>query len=444
LNVIASPQSLAESRSKISLSGKPWLLFALIFLIEAMQAPDSVDGFFGHVQYYAYLWTVSYGNGFTRRGLLGSLLNLLHLDNGNYLLIAACGWSITLALFLLVIGALLRLLAPLEAMTRNVLLITLLLSPVTTGILVQTSPDPIQLILLVYIALTLFLLKPGGNVVLPFLTFLLFGVVSILVHEASFFFVWPALLLAAFFVRRSGIDRAALFGYTLGAVPTVLVVVLFTRSHALSAIAPMHLGATPIPPPDQKLLGSFSSQLVQENAKHFHRGITGYLLMVRNGIGALLLPLFFALILGHLLPQSLRGALPSRRRTVFAFLLPLLLSAPLWVIAYDWGRFSSYSFLLSLILLSLNTPELSLPNTAPKNQVLPPALLAILLILSGLTTARPEGTYIGKGVGADNYTLIVALLLCAISTWFLNRSTGTTTEFEHEGRRTSDDCHPAV
>jgi hypothetical protein len=397
------------------------MLFALIFLLEVLQLSTSLAGFPGPCRYLAYQWTISYGNGFTRRGPLGTLLRLLHLDNGNYLLITALGWIITLALFWLVVRVLLRLLAPLEPLTRNVLLIALLLSPVTIGLLVETTGDPIQLILLVYIALSLFLLKPGNNVALPFLTFILFGAASVLVHEASIFFVGPALLLAACFVRRSRADRAALLGYILGAVPTVLLVIHFTENHTVAAIAPMHLGATPIAPPAKILLGTFSSLLTQENAKHFHHGIRGYLLMLRDAVGALSLPLFFALVLGHLLPQPLRGSVPSRRGGFFAFLLPLLGSVPLWIIAMDWGRFSSYLFILTLTVLALNASDQKAPNSPQPTRELPALVMGTLLVLSGLTTARVLTGYLFNGVGADNYTLIATLLLCSAAAWSLLR-----------------------
>jgi hypothetical protein len=428
LNVIPSRQGTVESRHPVSLSKKhwtilaskrPWTIFAAIFLVEVLQSSTSLAGFPGPWRYYAYQWTVSYANGFTRRGLLGSVLGLLRLDNGNYLLIAVCGWLITLALFWLVARVLMRLLAPLRPMTRNVLLITLLLSPVTTGLLVQATGDPIQLILLVYIALTLFVLKPGSSVTLSTLTFVVFGAATILVHEASLFFIGPALLLAAFSVRRSVIDRSALLGYILGAAPTLLLTIHFTENHTAAAIAPMHFGSTQMVATSKITLDTFSSLLAEENAAHFHNGIRGYMLTVRNAVGTLLLPLFFAVVVSHLLPQSLGGAVASRRRGIFAFALPLILSAPLWMIAHDWGRFSSYLFILTLTVLSLKSTGLTMPNAAQQARELPSFIMGTLLVLSGLTTTRILTSYILKGVGDDIPTMIATLLLCSVIVWSL-------------------------
>jgi hypothetical protein len=412
----------AESRD----SPKPhWLLFAAIFVIEFLQSSASLAGFPGPWRYYAYQWTVSYANGFTRRGLLGTLLRLLHLDNGNYLLISICGWLITLALFCVVAKVLLRLLAPLSPLTRNVLLIAILLSPVTTGLLVQATGDPIQLVILAYVALTLFLLKPASNPILITLAFIVFGVLTILIHEASLFFVGPALLLAAFVIRRSTVDRAALLGYILGAAPTLLLTIHLTENHTAAAVAPMHIGSTQLVANSKITLDTFSSLLAEENAAHFHNGIKGYVLTARNAIGTLLLPLFFAFVLSHLLPQSLRETAASRRRTLLAFLLPLVLSAPLWLIAHDWGRFSSYLFILSLAVLSLNS---SAPDYAQESREQSLFLLGTLLVLSGITTTRIITSYILKGAGDDNPTLIVTLLLCGAAAWLLVRQPQRTRE----------------
>jgi hypothetical protein len=405
VNVMVSTQSPVQSRgSSITVKGKHWALFALIFLVEVLQSSTSLAGFPGPGRYFAYQWSVSYGNGFTRRGLLGSLLRMVHLDNGSYLLIAACGWLITLALFLLVARTLLHLLAPLEPMTRSVLLIVLLLSPVTTGILVQTTGDPIQLILLAYITLTLFIFKIGRGVILPFLVLSLFGAASVLIHEASVFFVAPPLLLVSLFFRRSRVDHAALVGYIFGAVPAMLMVIYFTQNHAMPAVAPMHLGATPMISHSKMELGTFSSLLAEENAARFHSGIRGYLLTARDAVGALLLPLFFVFLMSRL----------SHRRYLFTFLISLLISAPLWMIAHDWGRFSSCLFILTLVGLPSNTSESTLPQAG-----LTPVLLGILLVLSGLTTTGTLHEYIIKGLGGDNNTLLATLLLCSISIWLL-------------------------
>jgi hypothetical protein len=430
LSVIQSVPSTGRPKYRVIFPVQNWIVFGVIFVIEVLQSSASLAGFPGPWRYYAYQWTVSYADGFTRRGLLGSLLRLLHLDNGNYLLIAACGWLITFSLFWLVVKVLLRLLAPLEPVTRSVLVVALLLSPVTTGLLVQATGDPIQLILLVYLALTLFLPKPGGSavsaarLVLIFLVFGVFGVASILTHEASLFFVGPGLLLAAFFVRRSGVDRAALLGYILGAVPTLLLTIHFTENHRVAAIAPMHLGASQMVANSTIRLDTFSSLLAEETGTHFHNGMRGYVLTMRNAVGTLLLPLFFAMIVSHVLRGLRLGWVNSGRRGMLAFVFPLVLSAPLWVIAHDWGRFSSYLFLVTLTILSLASPTEATPSPeklSPEklSPELPPLLIGTLLVLSGLATSRALTSYILKGVGDDLPTMIAVILLCSMGIWSL-------------------------
>jgi hypothetical protein len=78
---------------------------------------------------------------------------------------------------------------------------------------------------------------------------------------------------------------------------------------------------------------------------------------------------------------------------------PLALSRPLWMIAHDWGRFSSYQFILTLTILSLNSLGSTAPHAARQTRALPPFLLVTLLVLSGLTTVRILENYIIKRGG---------------------------------------------
>jgi hypothetical protein len=416
LNATPSLESPAEPTHASTRMPALWIVAAAVFLLEIPLSAHTLVGFPGPDRYFAYQWSVSYAYGLSRRGLLGESLRLLHLDNGNYLLIAALGWAITVAIFYLLARSLMRLLSPLEPLTRTVLFAVLLLSPLTTAILVATTADPIQFIVLLYLLLTLLFIKPGRNPLLVTFAFLVFGVVSVLVHEASLFFIGPLLLISAFLLRRTRLDRLALIGYLLGAAPLLLATIHFTEAHAATAIAPMHLGNTPLIANEPIHLGTFSSLLTEENTAHFHNGVHGYVLTLRNAIGALTLPLFFALVLSRLLP----AAPSSRRIYLTAFLLPIALSTPLWLIAHDWGRFTSYLFMLTLAALSLYPAAISpAATTQPiRSQAL---LMGILLILSGVVSSRMLPHYVIKGIGDDDYTMLAILLLCAFGLYALLR-----------------------
>jgi len=374
-------------------------LAALTFLLEVLLLNLWQAGFPAPGWYFAGQWTISYAGGFTRRGMLGELLRLLHLDNGNYILITAIAWAITIALFCVFTDALIRLLEPLRSVPRLVLFTAVLLSPATTGILVQTVADPIQFIVLLYLGLTLFLLKPDSNVLGIVLAFTAFGAVSILIHEASLFFVGPSLFLAAYLIGKSKVDRAALLGYVLGALPMLLLTIHATENHTVAAVAQLHLGHTSLGPMSKIIdLRTFRSLLMEQNSARFHSGVKGYLLFVRNAVGALTLPLFLSLVLGRTLG----------RRVSLVLALSVALSAPLWLIAVDCGRFGAYAFLLTLISFS----RFAASNERQTPRELPLPLIVVLPILAGLTTSNVLTNYTVKGLGGDNRTMVAALLLC--------------------------------
>jgi hypothetical protein len=281
----------------------------------------------------------------------------------------------------------------------------------------QATGDPLQVALLIHFVLALGLLNAGSSPVLAALAYLVFGVASVLVHEAAVFFIAPALILPV--TRRNlSADRAALCGYLAGAIPALYLTIHVAQSVA-PAIAPMHLHSIPMPTDASFQLGPLSSVLAKENAEHFHSGLRGYVLLARNGVGAVALPLLLGSVLAHLLSRSLGANFGSRRRGILAFALPLLLSAPLWVTAHDWGRFSSYLFLLSVFVLSRELFPANVPDA--QSDQLPAFALAALLVLSGITTSAALGDYLIKGLGANNPTLLAAVFLCCVIGYCVSR-----------------------
>jgi hypothetical protein len=413
-NIVPS-QPRAES---IGWPNSALCIAASIFVLEILLFARTLVGFPGPHRYYALQWTVHYDNGFCRRGLPGAVLRLLHLDNGNYVLIAFFGWAITLALYGLVVRAVLRLVAPLPPHTRAVLLVILLLTPATTGILVQATADPLQLILLALVTLFATLVHPGRNLALVSCAFAAFGAVSILVHEASLFFVGPALLVTALVRRKSPVDGAALAGYILGALPALLLMLHFSERNGPAAITPLQYRSVIIPATSEFRVEKFSALLARENADHFHSGVRGYVLMLRNAIGTLVLPLFLGLVVSHTTSRALGGRFQSRRRNMLVFAFPLLLCSPLWIIGHDWGRYASYVFTLSLVVLSSDVPS---PAAAANQESveLPAFAIGALLVLSGVTTSHILTNYLLKGLGDDTNTLVASLLLCAAITYVL-------------------------
>jgi hypothetical protein len=391
------------------------ILSALIFWLEILLCGHELEGFPGPDRYFAYQWSMSYDHGVSRRAFLGEVLKLLHIDNGNYLIITALSWTITALIFWFLAKALTRVLAPLDGLTGSVLFAAILLSPLTTGILVATTGDPIQVPFLGFLVLSHLCIERSGNRTLTALAFVLLGVLAVLVHEASIFFIGPVLVLEVFYLRPAGRVREAFAGFLAGALPTLLLIAHATAHHSITAVAPMHLGATQMVANTHIEFGTFASLLAEENAAHFHAGALGYVLTFRNAVGALILPVLFALILQRAMPATATDF--RRHRYVIAVLLPVLLSIPLWLIGHDWGRFTSYLFMLSIVALA-SDPK---PATSTPRPALPYSLLGLLLFLAGVTSTRELPHYIVKGLGDDSFTMLAAVTLCAVGVFLIYR-----------------------
>ncbi len=414
LATFAPPSSLnAVSRQRVL-----WASAVLIFVLELLILPSILVGYPGPSRYFASLWAISYDHSISRRILLGTLLRALHLDNGNYLLISVLGWPITVALFVMVAAAVRHLVHPLEDRTGMAWMVILLLSPVTTGVLVVTTGDPVQIGLLGLFALMLTVIRPGRNLGIAALCTFALGVLSILIHEATLFFLAPVLLVQAFGMRRAPVDRAALAGYLAGALPTLVLVSFFTERGAAVTVAPLHFLSHPIRSGLPIPMPSFSQLLADENNTRFHHGLTGLAKFLRSSLSASWLPVFFTYLLGYVLPL--------RRRFWVAGAALLVLNLPLWVIAYDFGRFTTYLF-CSLLVMSSQALEhpggnlLLLSRRGPIRE-LDPALMGTLLLLTGLTNSHTLPIYIMRGLGNDNVTLVVTILVSLVALLLLFRS----------------------
>jgi hypothetical protein len=399
--------------------------FILIFWLEVLLSGHTLEGFPGPDRYFAYQWTMSYSHGISRRAFLGEVLHLLHFDNGNYLLITIFSWIITALIYWMLVKSLKQLLAPVEPITRVFMFTAILLSPLTTGILIATTGDPIQVVLLATIALSLLLLKKGRSLGLIAVVFFALGATSVLIHEASIFFVGPMLVLLAFYLRRSNTDRVALAGFVAGALPALLFILHVTANHPATNVVPMHLGSTLMVSKAPFETGSFSALLAKENAAHFHSGIRGYILSFRNLVGALALPVFFAFVLNSILAANASEEKKFRRRYLIAVFLPLMLSSPLWVIGHDWGRFSSFLFVLSLVALTIADQPTAQPELVGRVKLTSWMLPGLLLVLAGVTSTRQLPQYIVKGLGDDNFTMLAVLTLCLVGGWILFRTSRT-------------------
>lgn len=329
------------------------------YVVAEFRAHSGLLGVRGPDAYWALHWTRDYSDGFVRRGLLGEMLRLLGIDTTDYLLVTVLAWSASLALALLLIEAAFLLSRGLNALEANLFLLVVAASPATDGLIAETTGDPVQLLLAAYMVVhwLVFVARPlcawwAAAV------FGLFGLIAGLIHEGTLFLVFPAAVVSALVLVRTPAARAAAGAYLLGSAIAVGSVLLASQP-AASSIAGgyMHVGAASMAMPGNSFQ-SLSELLAIESAKNFGQGIAGYLLIVKRLVGSLLIPLYLACLVAAVSFGAGDYSPADRKRVWATFAIPVLLSAPLYLIAHDWGRFGGYAIMQSLLLLGFwRTPE---------------------------------------------------------------------------------------
>ena len=106
--------------------------------------------------YWAAHWVRDYSNGFQRRALLGEIQRVFW-DPTDYRMITMFSWASSLALYVTVVAAIVKVLSEIQMPMRLALMTILLTSPATTGLIVETTGDPLQLLLTGYFALIWFM-----------------------------------------------------------------------------------------------------------------------------------------------------------------------------------------------------------------------------------------------------------------------------------------------
>jgi hypothetical protein len=429
---------------------------ALFLEVTVRRRPGLLGIVGGPDLYWAFHWARDYSSGFERRALLGEIQRLF-FDPTDYRIITMFSWASSLALYATVVVALLKLVRDIQAPIRLALLTVILISPATTGLIVETTGDPLQLVLALYFALVCSVFgcwaQPLSNLVIAATSFGVFATASMLVHEASIFFTLPCTLIIAFW-RKSRFALVALVSHSLGAVLALAMLLLATeRPDAVSSIPVIHIGSESVAESTAGfwLRQSFSSMLAMETDRLFGQGLRGYFEWSSIFTGSLLLPIFliylfisayetnrarsrfrvailfligvagsaslapyssikavgylacFFLLPGVLLYCILDRTCRLECPPLFPIFVTLVLfSAPLYVIAHDWARFLSYTLFCSLTLCAMRreTSRLGFPS------ILTPAISPLIgagLLIAGFTATPLLGRYRYLGLTQDNF-----------------------------------------
>lgn len=343
-------------------------------------------------RYWAQFWLLSYGDGFERRALLGSLLRWATGDAIPASLIAFLALGIAvLALALFVVWG-----ARAAGARWPLLAGALVLGPSMT-LLAETLGDPMQAAL---VLTGLAALVPGrvGAVVC-----LLAIPPVILIHEAAIFLHVPVLLALA--AARSG-RRPAILPLAAITVALAAASLLFADQPGSAPSARIVTATGAEITLGGAILPDFMELLRQEMQARFDSPAAA----VRTAemlVRALAWPLLMVAALA-----ALRGdAAPLR-----AFAALLALSLPLYAVAVDWGRFAMHALFGAFVLARAGASPRFGPVEAPVAAGLGRAVRAlrrvatreVLVVALFLYIANPH--YRIDGMTRENVVAMVAVL----------------------------------
>jgi hypothetical protein len=237
----------------------------------------------------------------------------------------------------------------------------------------------------------------------------IFGLVAGLIHEASLFVLFPAAVIAGFVLVRTTAARVGAGAYLLGSAIAVGTVILVTQQTAGPISGGyMHVGEARMAMPNNQF-PSFTELLATENAYNFGRGLHGYGVFAKRLLGCLLIPFFLACLVSAICFSARDYDHAERRRVWATFAIPVLLSAPLYLIAHDWGRLAGYALMTSLVLLGLWRPERPPGPNADRVKILGLSLL----LAAGVTVPSPLEKYRIDGLYVDFWLYRVSILFVA-------------------------------
>lgn len=333
--------------------------------------------------YWVGFYVTNYQDGFRRRALIGTLARTVAPHGLPVVLINALALLALAAVLTLFVRAFLRLAAP-PSLRTSIFTFALFASAIAS-IYIECLGDTLQIAFLLFLAIAL-LPIPRLRAPLAFAALLL----AFFVHEASAFLLAPVI---PFLLR----PHPRLRDFALPAAALVALVGLSVHWSTLDTHLTYHALSIPrgLPLEDLAETPGFFILLRKEIAIDFgSRALFTFFLIKCLSIAGLA----FAAVI------ALASTLPPAplRRTLHAFAAILLFSAPLWIIAHDWGRFLGYTVFLAVLAAAFH-PESVTTVPIPNSLRLIPRLAAtdaiacaalLLLLASPYYQSRIFGMHI--------------------------------------------------
>jgi hypothetical protein len=287
--------------------------------------------------YFLEAWLLPPAQGFYVRGLLGTLTHLLARTGPDVVVLNL----IALAFGIFIVAALVIWLYKQATSPWARLAIAVLVStPLCAAFFAQLG-DPLSVVFALFLV-TAFYLQGSASRSGRMIVGTAFCLLAVAIHEASIFLFLPPLVLIIAVPRH--LDMAAYFKYLLIAAPFLLLAVLTNTVRA--------------PDPHYLAFNSLSGEILQHLAKPFpsYREMFPqvWAYYVSTPRRASIFALKFARVWPfQLLAMVLVSGLIARRESTRAlwrnWLYLYLCSIPLYLVAVDWGRFSTITFWVGII-----------------------------------------------------------------------------------------------
>lgn len=353
-------------------------------------------------KYWADFWLIAYRDGFLRRALIGQIVDLA--SGGTV------GWlALNIAMAAVALGAAASVPLLLWRHHRAAALAPLLFVALVSGpgvtLMGETLGDPLQVCFLIFLGY--FLLAPRLSAAASLAAMAGVAVLMSMVHEASIFLFLPALWLVHALAHGG---RVRLAGALVLMIALLLpyVLVLNDQGDVAPRMAVVARDGSLLTAPADAL-PSFG-QLLREELHYYFGSLWGLGVLAYKSGSIFVFPLFWLAVLARHFGD--RAAFPL-------FLVLLALSAPLYVIAHDWGRFCLYSFLLAVLIATRVPRDVPVIGWSPARARLERALgqAGRLALPVGLVAAFPfvyQGTDAYRVYGFAPLNYIAALLCVAV------------------------------
>lgn len=340
--------SVPTTNEALSTSTRPWdvtavcialagCFFALLHFLTkaALHSPSLLV-----TPYWVSFFELSYGDGFRRRALMGSLLRAAEPGGGSVVLINVFAALVLAGLLVVYLSSFVRKMQ--RTSWAYVFTFGFFMSALIS-VLFEVMGDLLQTAILLFVVVAWFAVHHVRSRPAALVLLLVALVPCFLIHEAAVFFLAPCL--PFLFYRSPGLKQFVM----LGIAPLVIFLAWSTAWNAVHPHLTYHLnllhGGTHLDTKETFGTPTFRELLHQLYGVHFAgaRGKVNFLLKVLK---------VAALVLGGWIAMSLIFPKSLVRRQLFLYTTLMICSLPLWVIAADWGRFSAYYFFLTIVLTS--------------------------------------------------------------------------------------------